>query len=291
MRFDIRYRTAFTYDDPVVESSNELRAAPASDARQHVLHYDVRTTPSSRLVSYVDYWGTRVDAFGVRLPHSSLEVIAEASVETRPTNVIAASPTFEDMASPAFRDRHLEFLERSAHVDWGPDITAAAEDKRGEHGDDVIGTVLALHRLVANRCTYTPGATYVGVEVDDVFAEQQGVCQDFAHLLVALCRSIGVPARYVSGYFFAYDESGADPAEDELEVQTHAWAEVAIPGGGWLGLDPTNRQEVGVRHIKIGHGRDYDDVAPLRGVYTGPSEHELDVTVQMRRSAQEQQQQ
>lgn len=292
MRFDIRYRTTFDYDGVVVESQNALRAGPASDERQHVLHYDVRTTPSSRLYSYVDYWGTRVDAFGVRLPHDRLEIVAEASVETTPRPVLASSPSFSALQDSSFRDEHVEFLGRSAHVDWGADIAEAARQKRAEHGDDVIGTVLALHRLVATSCDYTAGVTYVGVPVDEVFAQRRGVCQDFAHLLVAMCRSAGVPARYVSGYFFAREgEAGADPQADHIEVQTHAWVEAAIPGAGWLGLDPTNRQEVGLRHIKIGHGRDYDDVSPLRGVYAGPAQHELHVAVEIRRGAGAEQQQ
>jgi transglutaminase-like putative cysteine protease len=111
------------------------------------------------------------------------------------------------------------------------------------------------------------------------------VCQDFAHYLIALCRSVGVPARYVSGYLFASDSRDSAPVADEVLVQTHAWTEIAIPGAGWWPLDPTNRMIVGGRHVKIGHGRDYDDVLPLRGLYHGPFHHELEVSVRMRRLA------
>ena len=123
--------------------------------------------------------------------------------------------------------------------------------------------MLALHRFVHTSLRYTPGATYIGVDVNEVLAKAQGVCQDYAHLAVALCRSVGIPARYVSGYFFAASEAtGAEVEGDEVTVQTHAWFEAAIPGWGWLALDPTNAQQVGQRHITIGHGRDYDDVPP-----------------------------
>jgi transglutaminase-like putative cysteine protease len=287
MRFDIVYETRFSYDHAVAESQNELRAAPTVDARQQVVHYDVRTTPSSRVFSYTDYWGTRVDAFGIRHAHDQLVVVAEATVETSTPPVLAVSPRFTDL-TPALLDEHREYLERSTHVDWGDAITDEVAQRRAGAGDDLVGFVLALHRLVGTSCTYAPGATYVGVPVDDVWAAREGVCQDFAHLLVAACRAGGVPARYVSGYLFARDESDLDvpdPAGDRVTVQTHAWVEVAVPGYGWLALDPTNRQQVGERHVKIGHGRDYDDVAPLRGVYAGGADHTLDVTVDMRRAA------
>ncbi len=137
-------------------------------------------------------------------------------------------------------------------------------------GDDVVSLVLALHRVTGARLTYARGATDVGIEVEEVLAQGKGVCQDYAHLAVALCRSQGIPARYVSGYLFTRDDSaGADVEDgDVVDVQTHAWFEAAVPGFGWLALDPTNQQEVGVRHVKIGHGRDYDDVQPLRGVFS-----------------------
>ena len=285
MRFDITYTSRFVYDEPVVESQNELRAAPCNHDGQQVVHYDVRTVPSSRVFSYDDYWGTRVDAFGVRAPHDALTVIAEATVETHQPPVLAASPRLSEVDA-AFLDGHAEFLDRSHHVDWGEGIATAASEERERVGDDLVGLVLGLHRLIGTTCEYTPGETDVETDVDQVWASRKGVCQDFAHLLLALCRAAGVPARYVSGYLFAADDStGEVPAADEAAVQTHAWVEVAIPGFGWWGLDPTNRQQVGERHVKIGHGRDYRDVAPLRGVYGGGADHQLDVVVDMRRAS------
>jgi transglutaminase-like putative cysteine protease len=143
--------------------------------------------------------------------------------------------------------------------------------------------VLALQRAAATSLTYVPGSTYVGMDVNEVFLRKTGVCQDYAHLMVAMCRSVGIPARYVSGYLpTALGPRAAETAGPEAaEVATHAWIEVAIPGAGWWGLDPTNQQEVGASHVKMAHGRDYDDVAPLRGVYHGPAAHRLDVSVKI----------
>jgi len=291
MRFSIRYRSEFRYPEPVLESHNLLRACPTSDARQTLLHYQVTTTPCARLHAYSDYWGTRVDAFGVRTPHASLTIQAEADVETRPTGPMAACPRRARLADAAFVDSHLEFLGRSPHTAWNEALRKEAEQRSAAAGDDVVGTVLALHRMVGTSLEYAPGSTQVGVDVNDVLRGRKGVCQDFAHLFVAMARSLGIPARYVSGYLFAAHETeAAEPDGDHVAVKTHAWAEVAIPGAGWWGLDPTNRQEVGERHVKIGHGRDYDDVLPLRGVYQGPGEHALEVAVLIRRESGAQQQ-
>ncbi|GGI05092.1 transglutaminase family protein [Egicoccus halophilus] len=299
MRLDIRYTTRFVYEAPVVESQNELRACPASDERQQLVHYDVTTTPSSRVASYVDYWGTRVDTFGIRGPHQLLEVAAEATVETLPVVAPTVGLPRAALQDPVFRDRHQELLQRSAHVDWGTGVAAAARRHAEGAGDDVLALVHAVHEGAA-ELSYAPGRTYVGVPVEKVLAAGGGVCQDFAHLAIAMYRSLGVPARYVSGYFFTRDDAtGADVHEaEEVEVVTHAWVEVAVPlpaaDGGrgvgahlWLALDPTNRQPVGERHVTIGRGRDYDDVSPFRGVFSGPPAHELSVNVRMRRLALE----
>jgi transglutaminase-like putative cysteine protease len=292
MRLDIRYRTRFAYEELVRESINELRACPASDDRQQLISYRVTTSPSSRVLSTTDYWGTRVDAFGVRVPHLELEIVAEAVVDTGPVPVIEQSPGMDALADPAFRDAHTEYLQPSPHATWGEGITQAARRWSQAAGDDVVDVALALNTATAKAVSYTAGATYVGVDVEQILHDGVGVCQDFAHLYVALCRAIGIPARYVSGYLFTEDDAtGADTSADVVTVQTHAWAEVAIPGYGWFPLDPTNHTELSDRHVKIGHGRDYDDVTPLRGVFSGPATHELDVVVEMRRMAAVQQQQ
>lgn len=283
MRIDIRYLTRFRYAGPVAESQNELRACPSTDDHQQLVHYHVTTLPSSRVSSYIDYWGTRVDTFGVRLPHAALEVVAEATVETSQPD---AWPTFVDptrLADQRFVDDHLEFLQRSPHVDWGTPVTDGAQACSDAANREIVPTVIEVHERVS-RMTYRTGSTYVGVGVDEVFAADAGVCQDFAHLSIAMYRELGIPARYVSGFLFARDDAtGSDAETDEVQVETHAWVEVALPGWGWLALDPTNAQQVGERHVAIGRGRDYDDVAPFRGVFNGDQAHELDVVVTMRR--------
>jgi transglutaminase-like putative cysteine protease len=286
MRFDIRYHTAFAYDALVRESQNELRACPATDDHQQLISYRVSTSPSSRVLSFADYWGTRVDAFGVRTPHLALDVTAEASVETRQRPLVTVSPHTDALRAPAFAEEHLEYLAPSPHCDWGDGVRAAALRAASLAGPNVVSQVLAVHRFVNSALVYTPGATEIGVHIEEVLAGGVGVCQDFAHLAVSTCRAVAIPARYVSGYLFTTDDRAATEDDAEIvHVQTHAWFEAAIPGFGWLALDPTNQQEVGLRHVKIGHGRDYDDVPPVRGVYAGSGVPDVTVSVEIRRSS------
>jgi transglutaminase-like putative cysteine protease len=282
MRFDIRYLTSFSYPESVRESHNVLRACPMTDARQELMSYRVSTTPASRVFSYIDYWGTRVDVFGIAAPHTRLEVLVETTVQTKETGPLTACPRLASLRDTEFIGEHQEYLEPSPHTRWLGPLRREAEIRAANAGDDVVGAVLALHRAAATSITYVPGSTYVGMDVNEVFARKTGVCQDYAHLMVAMCRSVGIPARYVSGYLpTALGPRAKTATADTAEVTTHAWIEVAIPGAGWWGLDPTNQQEVGASHVKIAHGRDYDDVAPLRGVYHGPAAHRLDVSVRI----------
>lgn len=268
MLIDIRYLTTFTYDTAVSGSHNALRAKPAVTDRQRVLSYDVTVDPSASIASHTDYWGTQVDCFGVVGRHTRLTVVAESSVETSP----AISPTVTP-AWPYDQDDDVmrEYLAPSPHVKWGNAVTTFAQELVADAGD-LIMTITAIHVGVGEQLSYVGGSTEVGVTVDDVFAQRKGVCQDYAHLALACYRSVGIPARYVSGYLYAADASAADRPNEEIQVSTHAWVEVHVPGHGWWALDPTNRSPVGEQHVKIGHGRDYDDVMPLRGVYHGQGE-------------------
>jgi transglutaminase-like putative cysteine protease len=284
VRFDVRYRTVFSYTEPVSESQNELRACPTTDESQRLLDYRVTIDPSARVFSSIDAWGTRVDAFGIRRPHESMTVVAEAAVETQARPLPTAAPRIETLRRDEFVDAHVEFLQRDRHTDPGDAVAVAAREQAALAGPDVVGSVLAIHRFVGTALRYEPGATEVGIPVDDVLAGGVGVCQDYAHLAVSMCRTIGIPARYVSGYLFTDDDSTGGPSEsDSVVVQTHAWFEAAIPGWGWLALDPTNGQNVGEHHVKIGHGRSYDDVQPLRGVYLGPAASVVEPEVEIRR--------
>ncbi|WP_436794154.1 transglutaminase family protein [Actinospongicola halichondriae] len=283
MRFDIHYRLAFEYENIVRHSQNELRACPLTDEHQMLLSYRVAASPTTRVHSFTDYWGTRVDAYGIREPHVSFEIVAESAVETRQRPLMVASPEMAALADRQFADQHAEYLSPTRHTQLGPGTDQVTQELRQRSDTDVVSLVLDVHRRVHRSLTYRSGSTEIGVTPDQVLEGGEGVCQDYAHLAVALCRSLGVPARYVSGYFFAADDAtGAMALGDTAQVQTHAWFEAAIPGAGWLALDPTNALAVGERHITIGRGRDYDDVPPIRGVYAGDASAAFQTGVEMR---------
>lgn len=281
MRLEIRYVNEFSYQEAAWESHNLLRACPADAGSQQLLAYRLEVSPFSRIHSYTDYWGTRVDEFGIVEPHRLLRVVADSTVETSEPAAPARGADLE--ALDTVRSELSTYLRPSPHASWDDLIEEQARDAVSGVSD-VVEASLALSDAVTKSLEYVPGATYVGVDVTDVLSQGKGVCQDFAHLGIAMSRSIGIPARYVSGYLYAADQTRAvAPDEPELSVQTHAWLEVFVPGHGWWALDPTNDQTVGELHVKIGHGRDYEDVMPLRGVYHGGSEHDLGVQVNISR--------
>lgn len=280
MRLHIRYVTMFAYGDEVWNSHNILRACPVTDDRQRATSYNVYIEPVASIRSHTDFWGTRVDSFSVRQPHDRLVVQAESFVDTEPP-VELPDVTVDSLADKNLQSRHWMYLQPTTHTTWSERVaTAAAGAAVG--ATTVREIVEQVGLFVYDSLKYSPGATEIGVSVDEVWEARAGVCQDFAHLTVAMLRSLGVPARYVSGYFYASDPSVADtPLDEPISVQTHAWVEAAIPGNGWLALDPTNGARIGERHVVIGRGRDYDDVTPLRGVYSGRTDAEVTVEVAM----------
>ncbi len=281
MRLEVRYVNLFTYGDPAWESHNLLRACPCDDAHQSLVSYRVDISPKTPVHSYTDFWGTRVDEFSIIEPHNALRVAAESVVETQPAIAPGFDPPLEALG-PVAADA-TTYLARSPHAYWDRSIEERAWEVTGGC-EGVVETISAISSHVTSTLAYVPGVTYVGMEIADVLSQGKGVCQDFSHLGIALLRSIGVPARYVSGYLYAADQTSAViPEEPELSAQTHAWLEALVPGHGWWALDPTNAQPVGELHVKIGHGRDYEDVMPLRGVYHGGADHELGVDVRISR--------
>ena len=285
MRLDIAYRLHFQYDASVSESQNEIRVRPRDDRRQQVLSYRLTTTPATRVLQTRDYFGTTVDHLGVRGPHRELLVVAESSVETAPIEGDPQAVSCERLADVDFVNAHVEYMAPSQHVQWGDLIDEVATWAIRSAPDDVSARVLAIVQAVPTVLTYERGSTSIGVTLEELVDGGGGVCQDFAHLAVGMLRCVGIPARYVSGYLFAVDETrpegdGADGvAPAAVSVQTHAWIEAAVPGFGWYGLDPTNGGAVGERHVVIGHGRDYNDVAPVRGVFHGSADAEVDAEV------------
>ena len=283
MRFAIHYLTEYRYDKPVSDNLNVLRVTPAATPTQEVEDFRVRVDPEARMHRHADYFGTQVVEFGVTRPHEHLNIDVRARVATtEPPEPPAGG--WEGVAAPGYRSAAAEFLLPQPIAErWHGTLAELGEAVRGETPAE---TLRALCELIPDRFEYRAGVTYVGSKVEDLLEGGAGVCQDFAHLGLTLLRDLGIASRYVSGYFYAPPPD--DPGAASAEVQTHAWLEGLVPAESgeprWVGADPTNRRLAGVEHVKIGHGRRYDDIPPIKGVFRGASGAKMESSVQMTRA-------
>jgi transglutaminase-like putative cysteine protease len=279
MNFAIRYLTEYHYEAPVTDNLNSLRVQPANTANQRCDDFNLLIDPETRLGRHVDYFGTEVIEFGVSRPHTKLTIDARARVVTTAPAEPPEAP-WGALDSTAYRDVAGEFL-----LDVGAKLT---DPRLGELGEAMRvasprESVKRLAALIPEAFEYRSGVTYVGSTVADLLDAGAGVCQDFVHLALILLRQNGIAARYVSGYLYA---ASADGGANSVEVDTHAWLEALLPAEGaspvWVGFDPTNSSRAGERHVKIGHGRHYPDVPPIKGVFRGGTA-ELETSVRMTR--------
>jgi transglutaminase-like putative cysteine protease len=281
MRFSLRYFAEYRYSEPVFDQHNILRVKPATTPLQRVRNFRLTLEPAARTRSHADYFGTEAFEWGVPGEHDRLAITAEADVTTEAPGEPPAGG-WEAVRPPCYTDAGGEFLLSTGDE---PENGALGDLIEGVRGEDPRATLQQVCELIPDRFEYRPGATFVGSTVDDLLEVGGGVCQDFVHLALILLRRHGIAARYVSGYLFAAPEDGG---ADSVEVDTHAWLEALLPGtddGGpeWVGADPTNRRLAGEEHVKIGHGRFYGDVPPIKGVYRGAAEAEHEVKVTMTR--------
>jgi len=277
-RIRIVHRTGFSYVEPATASYNEARMLPHSGGEQFVLQAGLDIRPGATQHSYLDYWGTRVSTFEVLTPHRELSVTATSLVEVRPALARRGELTWEELAAAATSTVGLiEASTLSKATEPPAEVAALAADIAAE-GAPVGETALEICRAVGSGMEYMRGVTGVHSTAGEAWAERKGVCQDIAHVALGALRSVGIPARYVSGYLHP-DASAA--VGDTVIGESHAWVEWFA--GDWRGYDPTNLAEVGDLHVLVGRGRDYSDVPPLRGVYAGPGASELFVSVEITR--------
>jgi transglutaminase-like putative cysteine protease len=260
----IEHTTSFTYDAPIVEAYTELRLRPLSDGGQQCSSFRLTTTPPGLKVrEYLDHLGNDVLHFDVLEPHDRLVVTATSEVRT-------ASAFVDGQRLPGPLERY-DFLQPTSRTPFTDGVRAFAAEHAGGEG---AGRVETLGRAVNESLTYDPDATDVHTTGDEALALRRGVCQDFAHLVIAACRSEGLPARYVSGYLYDPGASGGNAA-------SHAWVDVWDEERGWCSFDPTHSRAQNELYVRIAVGRDYDDVPPTRGVFRGNASETLAVAVQV----------
>ncbi len=281
MTLKVVHLTRFLYHGEVLESHNEARLCPISDPLQRCASFELRITPSVKVITRSDFFLNRVDYFDVMEPHESLEIESTAVVETR-AEMRGPAPeglTLHALDAPEVDVSVFDFQVESQLIQTPVVVSEEARGIIGENVTDLWRDALALGRHVHGTFAYVPGATDSRTPVAEALAARRGVCQDFANVMIALCRSRGIPARYVSGYFY----NGKTEAS-EIEA-SHAWVEIYIPGYGWKGFDPTHNRESDPRYIKLAVGRDYADVRPVGGRFLGRGTQDMIVEVRVRRLA------
>jgi transglutaminase-like putative cysteine protease len=278
MKLHVYHRTHYAYASPVRDSHNEARLQPPEGDLQTRLSFALTVQPAPRLSHHFDFYLNCVHSIDVPALHQELTVEAVSVVSTReapPMSADASPSPLSAIAACARIPECYDFLQPSAYVDIGQDAAAFAIDAACGR-TDTWQVALAVMRHIHAGFAYTPSVTHVHTTMQEALRLRRGVCQDFAHVMIGLCRALGIPARYVSGYLYN------GPADQLKGTQaSHAWVEVYIPGIGWRGLDPTNGQQTNARYVTIASGRDYADVSPLRGTYRGTAQRKLSVDVRI----------
>jgi len=275
-RLRIRHTTSFRYEAEVQASYNEARMRPDMSDRQFLLSSQLIITPLSSQHQFTDYWGTRVAAVEILSPHQELSIVSESLVEINDRPLTRDALGWSDLkAAPSASAELTELLGMT------PLSTPTKEVVRGAHqiaarSETPGSAAQEICEWINDEMSYVPGVTAVHSTAAEAWKSKQGVCQDISHITVGALRSVGIPARYVSGYLHPND----DAAVGELvEGESHAWVEWWE--GGFVGFDPTNRKPVTTSHVVVGRGRDYTDVPPLRGVYDGPATSNHSVAVEL----------
>lgn len=283
--YSIRHLTKFRYDEPVNESVMEVRMQPRSDTDQRCLAFSLSVSPRCRVFPYRDHMGNNIHHFDIPGDHSQLVIVAESLVE-RQAGVIVPSflspDAWSELDATVAAGDFWEMLMPSDFAKPTPKLLEFGKQLGIQRRDDPLMVLHELNAALYDRFEYMQKSTHVDSPIDDALENGKGVCQDFAHIMIALARHIGIPCRYVSGYLHHRKEDHDRSVEDA----SHAWVEAFLPSLGWTGFDPTNRLIADERHIRTALGRDYADVPPTRGTFRGKTDSELSVAVRVTASTE-----
>ena len=281
MIYSIRHITNFVYDPAVRESVMEVRVQPRNEAQQRCLTFYLDVNPRANVMWYRDYLGNTVHHFDIPGQHAHVKVVAQALVEVQlvPEPNVAEAGGWQELDTQVAAGDYWEMLLPSRFARPTELLQQFAQEHRVERNGSPLETLLKLNQTLYDAFDYVPNSTKVDSPIDDALRSRQGVCQDFAHIMIALVRQLGIPCRYVSGYLYHGKVHGVEAHDRSSEGATHAWVEAFVPGPGWVAFDPTNNILGCDRHIRVAIGRDYADVPPTRGVYKGGAQNELSVAV------------
>lgn len=283
MKLKISHLTQYTYKEPVIDSVNELRLTPKTDQYQSCCEHKIIVEPTVALFSYTDYFGNVTHHFTLNSPHQQLLIKVETIVETKKREQLEKSKLsfkeeLEVFTSEKFQNQFAEYLMETAYTIIPSElITFVKTVIDHNQTKSTYGLLEQISNVIYTNFTYDQNATNVHTTLEETLRLKRGVCQDYAHLMIGICRIFNIPARYVSGYHFIGDLDGHTV---DLQHASHAWIEAYIPSIGWVEFDPTNNNgKIDWRYVKTSHGRDYRDVAPIKGVYKGTANQNLVVSV------------
>jgi transglutaminase-like putative cysteine protease len=273
MILEVQHETRLDYSEPVAEWLTELRMEPVSDDRQSCHSFHVVVSQPTSMFRYLDGFGNRVHHFNLLSPHQQVRLLAASVVETnvRQADLMSCEATFPLPLESAGCDV-LDFLAFRGPVRETELLTPILNELKPHHGELVGAWIHRVGDFLRDRFEYGRFVTDATSPIDDILSKGKGVCQDFAHLMIAILRSFSVPARYVSGYVHRPNK----------ESQSHAWTEIWLPNLNWVGFDPTHACLVSDRYVKVATGRDFDDVTPNKGVFRGPGNETIAVRVATR---------
>lgn len=275
--YQVLHRTTFDYASAVTDSVNVLHLEPRTFPFQKTLQSFIEVKPATRLRRFRDLFDNITHHFEIPAPHDRLEITSRLRVRNLRLELsdAARSQGFEAYADPETRERIWPYLQESRYVSSHAELWRQAIDLTRDI-PSIYGQGLAIMAWIHREFRYDTGATQVGTHLEEAFEHRHGVCQDFTHVMLGLCRAVGIPARYASGYLYN------GPRDHLVGAQaSHAWPEIHLPAVGWVGFDPTNDTLADERYIKVAVGRDYDDVAPVKGAYHGTGHCELSVRVEV----------
>ena len=281
VRYEIEHVTSYLYRAPVQCCVMSLCLQPREDCGQRVLRFEVTTAPAAPVTSEQDCFGNTKHVLNIHREHEALAITTRSTVEVAPSAPLPGSlstAAWEEIRSWSKAFAHWDFTHASALARPSSALTAFVERGNIKAEGDPLEALLRLSDTLYRSFRYVPGSTSVGSPMEHILESGSGVCQDYAHVMIAIARSWGVPARYVSGYLHVGSRSG----EHGPQTAMHAWVECRLPDLGWIGFDPTNQSVADERYVRVAVGRDYHDVPPTRGVLQGGEDSELEVGVRIR---------
>jgi transglutaminase-like putative cysteine protease len=287
MLFNIVHTTGYVYADTAMEAYLEVRLTPPARAEQDVLRHRIEFQPGAEASDYIDYFGNRTTFYSMTLRHRQLKVTNRMTVRTLPRVLpegglaltIAEARQILKSGTGVF-----DYLQPTEAIPIASESSAWGREILRENRP--LGEALdELNKTIYREFKYRSGSTEIETPLSLIWKKREGVCQDFAHVMIGVLRAARIPCRYVCGYIESEPAVSVDPTRKRLvgSLATHAWVEVLVPGMAWVALDPTNNQWCGEQHVTVAVGRDFLDAAPVRGTFKGSASQKLKVHVSMQR--------